>query len=95
MRKCANLHRVILLGMWESCSRWFIINRSYAVGSKSDVYLDERPDSPPAGRKIPFFFTKMLHKVQHFCEKDKDSTMLPQAFLTFGVGTSPEQTPTA
>jgi hypothetical protein len=27
------------------------------------------------------FFTKMLHFVQHFCEKDKKSTMLPQAML--------------
>jgi hypothetical protein len=27
--------------------------------------------SPPAGQKIPFFFTKMLYKVQHFCEKEK------------------------
>jgi len=25
----------------------------------------------------------MLHFVQHFCEKDKNSTMLPQAILPF------------
>jgi len=40
--------------------------------------------SPPAGRKIPDFFTKMLHKVQHFCEKEKKSTMLLQVMLLFG-----------
>jgi len=44
---------------------------------------NERPDAPPAGRKIPFFFTNMLHKVQHVCEKDKNSPMLPQAILPF------------
>jgi hypothetical protein len=38
---------------------------------------------PPARRKIPCFFTKMLHKVQHFCEKDKKSTMLPLANQAF------------
>jgi len=25
----------------------------------------------------------MLHNVQHFCEKDKKCTMLPQAILPF------------
>jgi hypothetical protein len=44
---------------------------------------NECPDSPPAGRKIPFFFTKMLHNVQHFCEKEKKCPMLPQAILPF------------
>jgi hypothetical protein len=28
--------------------------------------------SPPAGRKIPCFFPKMLHFVQHFWEKDQE-----------------------
>jgi hypothetical protein len=41
-----------------------------AVGSESGVHLDERPDAPPAGWKIPFFFTKILHFVQNFCEKE-------------------------
>jgi hypothetical protein len=41
--------------------------------------LTQKVFSPPAGRKIPFFFTKMLHNVQHFCNKEKTSTMLPQA----------------
>jgi hypothetical protein len=27
-----------------------VIHTSYAVGSKPGVHLDERPDSPPAGR---------------------------------------------
>jgi hypothetical protein len=27
--------------------------------------------SPPAGRKILFFFTEILHSVQNFCEKEK------------------------
>jgi hypothetical protein len=57
--------------------------RTYAVVNPAGVCLDNRPDSPPAGRKLPFFFTKMLHKVQHFCEKDEQSTMLPQAILLF------------
>jgi hypothetical protein len=52
---------------------------TYAVGSKPGVHLNERPDSPPAGRKISFFFIKILHCVQNFYEKDKTSTMLPQA----------------
>jgi len=46
------------------------------------VCLDNRPDSPPAGWKIPGFFIKMLHCVQHFYEKAKTSTMLPQADYT-------------
>jgi hypothetical protein len=58
-----------------------IINMTYVVGFKPGVHLDEQPDPPPAGRKIPCFFTKKLHKVQLFCEKDKNSTMLPQAIL--------------
>jgi hypothetical protein len=33
-------------------------NMRYAVGSKSGVHLDERPDSPPAGRKIPYLYHK-------------------------------------
>jgi hypothetical protein len=41
--------------------------------------LTQKAFSPPAGRKIPFFFTKILHDVQNFCEKEKMSTMLPQA----------------
>ncbi len=56
-----------------------VIHTSYAVGSKPGVHLNERPDSPPAGRKISFFFIKMLQTVQHFYEKDKKRTMLPQA----------------
>ena len=30
-----------------------IIDTSYAVGSKPGICLDNRPDSPPAGRKLP------------------------------------------
>jgi hypothetical protein len=37
-----------------------------------------------SGRAEDFMlFHKMLHKVQHFCEKDKKSTMLPPADQTF------------
>jgi hypothetical protein len=61
----------------------FLSDRRYAVGSKPGVCLNTWPDSPPAGRKIPIFFTKILHKVQNFCEKDKKRTMLPQAILLF------------
>jgi hypothetical protein len=60
-----------------------VTHRTYAVGSKPGVCRDNRPDSPPAGWKIPFFFIKMLHAVQHFYEKDKKNTMLPQAILPF------------
>jgi len=45
-------------------------DRSYAVGSKPGVCLDERPDSPAAAWYMMFFFTKILHKVQNFREKD-------------------------
>jgi hypothetical protein len=31
------------------------------------------------GGRYRFFFTKMLHYVQHFCEKDTTCIMLPQA----------------
>jgi len=41
--------------------------------------LTQKAFSPPAGWKIPFFFTKILHKVQNFREKEKTSTTLPQA----------------
>jgi len=41
---------------------------TYAVGSNPGMCLHKRPDSPPAGRKIPCFFTNMLHTVQHVCE---------------------------
>jgi len=60
-----------------------MINTRYAVVEPAGVCLDNRPDSPLVGWKIPFFFTKMLHNVQHFCEKDKKCTMLPQAILPF------------
>jgi hypothetical protein len=60
-----------------------VMDRTYAVGSKSGVHLDERPDSPPAGRNGICFFTEILHKVQNFCEKEKRSTMLPQAKRAF------------
>jgi hypothetical protein len=56
-----------------------IIDRGYAVGSKSGVHLDERPDSPPAGRNGTFFCRKMWLSEPHFPAKDKKSTMLPQA----------------
>jgi hypothetical protein len=56
---------------------------TYAVVDLAGICLDKRPDSPPAGRKIPCFFTKMLHVVQHFCEKETERTMLPQAILAF------------
>jgi hypothetical protein len=46
--------------------------------------------SPPGGWKISFFFTKKLHKVQLFCEKEK-STMLPQAKSAFSLGTRLKQ----
>jgi hypothetical protein len=42
------------------------INRSYAVGSKSGVHLDERPDSPPAGRKIPDLYHKKFAQSANF-----------------------------
>jgi hypothetical protein len=60
-----------------------VTDTRYAVGSKAGVHLDERPDSPPVGWKIPFFFIKILHAVQNFYEKEKKSTMLPQAILPF------------
>jgi hypothetical protein len=60
-----------------------ISTRSYAVGFKPGICLDAWPNAPPAGRKILFFFTKMLHIVQHFREKDKKYTMLPPASLPF------------
>jgi hypothetical protein len=34
------------------------IDTPYAVGSKSGVHLDERPDAPPAGRNTP----DLVHK---------------------------------
>jgi hypothetical protein len=45
--------------------------------------IRRRSGQAPAGRKIPCFFTKMLHNVQHFCEKDKTCPMLPQANRAF------------
>jgi hypothetical protein len=57
-------------------------NGSYAVSSKPGVCLEKWPDSPPAGWKIPFLFTTILHFVQNCCEQDKQSTMLPQAKQT-------------
>jgi hypothetical protein len=44
---------------------------TYAVVDLAGICLDNRPDSPAAGWKIPFFFTKILHVVQNFCEKEK------------------------
>jgi hypothetical protein len=60
-----------------------VIDRTYAVVDLAGICRDNRPDSPPAGRKSPFFFTKILHKVQNFGEKDKQRTMLPQANRAF------------
>jgi O-antigen ligase len=48
------------------------IDRTYAVVDLAGICRNKRPDSPPAGWKIPFFFTKILHKVQNFCEKEKE-----------------------
>jgi ATP-dependent Zn protease len=36
--------------------------------------------SPPAGRKNPFFFTKILHNVQNFCEKDQNAPCVGEAY---------------
>ena len=47
-------------------------NTRYAVGSNLGMCLNKRPDSPPAGRKTPFFCTNMLHTVQHVCAKDQN-----------------------
>jgi hypothetical protein len=58
-------------------------NTRYAVGSKPGVCLDKWPDSPPAGWNETFFFRKMWHVVPHFPEKEKRSTMLPQAKQVF------------
>ncbi len=41
-------------------------------------YLEEDAASDRVEETI-LFFTKNFHKVQMFCEKDKKSTMLPQA----------------
>jgi hypothetical protein len=56
---------------------WY--DKSYTVGSKPGICRDNRPDSPPAGWNGTFFFIKILHAMQNFYEKDKKSTMLPQA----------------
>ncbi len=46
-------------------------NRVTRVNDRSYAVPRERSFAPPAGRKILFFFTKNLHVVQIFCEKDK------------------------
>ena len=43
-----------------------VTDRSYAVGSKSGVHLDERPDSPPAGRKILDLYHKKFAQSANF-----------------------------
>ena len=57
--------------------------------------LTRKEISPAAGRKIAFFFTRILHFVQNPCEKDKKkSTMLPQANRGFiGSNARFEHTP--
>jgi hypothetical protein len=60
-----------------------ISDTTYAVVDLAGICLDKRPDSPPAGRKTPCFFTNILHTVQNVCEKAKTCTMLPQAILPF------------
>ena len=57
---------------WDNDRVTRVNDRTYAVGSNPGICLNKRPDSPPAGRKIPCFFTNMLHCVQHVCEKDKN-----------------------
>jgi hypothetical protein len=59
-------------------ARFLLTHRRYAVVDLAGVCRDNRPDSPPAGRKNPFFFTNMLHIVQHVREREKTSTMLPR-----------------
>jgi hypothetical protein len=44
--------------------------RSYAVWTVPAVCQTRKPDSPAAAWYFFIFFTKMLHCVQHFCEKD-------------------------
>jgi hypothetical protein len=50
--------------------------------------LTRKEISPPAGRKIPFFFTKILHFVQNFCEKDQKVPCCRRRFCR-----SPGETP--
>ncbi len=46
-----------------------IYYRTYAVGSESGVHLDERPDAPPAGRKILFFAQKICTSANFLCKR--------------------------
>jgi hypothetical protein len=39
-------------------------------------------DSPAATWYFCFFFTKMLHEMQHFCEKEMESSALPEPALS-------------
>ncbi len=50
--------------------------------------LTRKEISPPAERKIPFFFTKILHFVQNFCEKDQNVPCCRRRFCR-----SPGETP--
>jgi len=79
------------LPLWEYVSDFYahrvtcVIDRTYAV-LHLEMYF-------AFGRAEPtIFFTKMLHNVQHFCEKEQKCTMLPQANRAFGSGSGPEQT---
>ncbi len=47
--------------------------------------LPRQDVSPPAGRKIPFFFTQMLHRVQYLCEKEKNVPCCRRRFCRSGL----------
>jgi hypothetical protein len=51
------------------CGGTRLIYTSYAVDTESGAHLDERPDAPPAGRRILCLFTKHWHNMHHVREQ--------------------------
>ncbi|MFP4437747.1 MAG: hypothetical protein ACLFVO_10895, partial [Chloroflexaceae bacterium] len=52
---------------------------SYAVDVQTGHLTRWKPDAPAAAWYLFFFFTKHLHRVQMFCEKEWKSSALPEA----------------
>jgi len=64
-------------------ANWYHMTRLTRSVPKQVFIWMNAPIRLRQGGKSQIFFTKILHFVQNFCEKDKKCPMLPQAILPF------------
>ncbi len=57
----------------------YVIETRHAVGVKNQIHIPTKAVFACGSMVFFTFFTKMLHYVQHFCEKDREPSALPEA----------------